>query len=494
MNRLPYTFSLVVVASAAMLADSHSIPAPYFGQHVGAVVADLNNDGAPDLLFGAGRHWVDQSYALINLGAETNEKGGFKKVRFSGAVPLGPPGGYYQIDVMPSSSGGDESTHTKVLLVGGTCHIDKPNSLGSCKKGENTPARLLHVSPNENGCSIHNPEAECDFTWELMWEHPDPKGDRNGGFATFNGQTSIVLTGQGGVEIFQLDQASNSNHQPNGEESAVHYAPAFHLEPPEKTDPRSDYSRYAGFAAGNVGSLGGVVACGRRSDYDEPQLDEDDNVVSINKIIYESESTFESIALQASGEPYPGDEEYSLQSTNYHFSDIDGDGVDDLIEATFLYAQQRVKGYPLPQRIHFLNEDGSVKDTSVLLEIGEGGAGRSATSGNIYHDSVLPDVVFASAEGRVYLFANRGTDHAGNFLGLEKRDEFALGTDDCQIRDVEVAEFSPDVAGVVCAVTCKNLKERGGNHIFYIDRHARISAFSNSELQWEHPQNKIDLF
>lgn len=473
MSRLPYTFSFALVMSATMatmLTDystsSHSIPAPYYGQHVGAVVADLNNDGAPDVLFGAGRHWVDQSYALINLGAEVNEKGEFKRIRFSEAVPLGPPGGYYQIDAVPSST---TSTHTKVLLVGGTCHLDKLNSLGSCEKGENTPARLLHVSSNENGCSIYNPEAECDFTWELMWEHPDPKGDRNGGFATFNGQTSIVLTGQGGVEIFQLEQAIISNRLPNGEESGTHFAPAFHLSPPEKTDPRSDFSRYAGFASGNVGSLGGVVACGRRSDYDEPQIDGDGNVVSINKMIYESESTFESIALQASGEPYPGNKEYSLQSTNYKFSDINGDGVDDLIEATFLYTHQRVKGYPLPQRIHFLDEDGSVKDTIVLLEIGEGDAGRSATSGNIYHDSVLPDVVFASARGRVHLFANRGTDHAGKFLGFEKRDEFALGTDDCQIRDVEVAEFSPGVAGVVCAVTC-NYQERGRNHIFYIVR------------------------
>ena len=467
MIRFLSIFSSFALGSAAMLTDS--IPAPYYGQHVGAVVADLNNDGAPDLLFGAGRHWVDQSYALINLGEEVNEKGEFKRIRFSDAIPLGPQGGYYQIDVMPSSTA---STQTKVLLVGGTCHIDKPNSLGSCEKGENTPARLLHVSSNDQGCSIHNPHAECDFTWELMWEHPDPQGDRNGGFATFNGQTSIVLTGQGGVEIFQLEQANASNQRPSGEESGAHYVPAFHLAPPEKTDPRSDYARYAGFASGNVGSLGGVVACGRRSDYDKPQLDGDGNAVSINKMIYESESTFESLALQASGEPYPGNQDYSLQSTNYHFSDIDGDGVDDLIEATFLYTHQRVKGYPLPQRIHFLNENGTVKDTSVLLEIGEGDAGRSATSGNIYHDSVLSDVVFASAKGRVHLFANRGTDQTGKFLGLEKRDEFALGTDDCQIRDVEVAEFSADVAGVVCAVTCNNLEERGRNHIFYVDRHA----------------------
>ena len=38
------------------------------------------------------------------------------------------------------------------LLVGGTCHVEKPNSLGSCERGENTPARVVHVSmPTSRG-------------------------------------------------------------------------------------------------------------------------------------------------------------------------------------------------------------------------------------------------------------------------------------------------------------------------------------------------------
>ena len=119
------------------------------------------------------------------------------------------------------------------------------------------------------------------------------------------------------------------------------------------------------------------------------------------------------------GEPYPGNPNYSIQSTNYAFADINGDGIPDLLEATFLYESQRVPGYPLPQRVHFLDEGGGVVDTLVVLEDGEmhnngdggdGGAGggeehddagRSVTAGQLFSDSPLPDVVFASAEGIV---------------------------------------------------------------------------------------------
>ena len=104
---------------------SQILETPFLGQHVGLAIFDINNDGAPDLLFAAGRHWVDQSYALINLGPMHNSDGEFEGIRFSSALPVGPPGGYYQIDAAPSSRSSsstyDDSTHTMVLLVGGTC-------------------------------------------------------------------------------------------------------------------------------------------------------------------------------------------------------------------------------------------------------------------------------------------------------------------------------------------------------------------------------------
>ena len=188
-------------SSGSTSLPNQALPTPFNGQHVGASFADLNGDGAPDLLFAAGRHWVDQPYALINLGPQYDkESGEFVGVKFSEALPIGVPGGYYQIDVVlpnikqqelfASDDDGTQHHTTTVLLVGGTCHYEHPTpSFGSCKKGTNTPARVLQVHfPKDTEdhlyCSIHNPDKQCAHSYNQIWEHPDPKGDRNGGFST----------------------------------------------------------------------------------------------------------------------------------------------------------------------------------------------------------------------------------------------------------------------------------------------------------------------
>lgn len=67
-----------------------SLDTPYYGQHVGVAYADLNGDGVNDILFAAGRHWVDQPYALINLGPMYDDDSGeFVGVKFSKALPIG---------------------------------------------------------------------------------------------------------------------------------------------------------------------------------------------------------------------------------------------------------------------------------------------------------------------------------------------------------------------------------------------------------------------
>jgi len=342
-----------------------TLDTPYHGQHVGVQNFDLNGDGLEDILFAAGRHWIDQSYALINLGPEYDNDE-FLGVKFSKALPIGKPGSYYQIDVSSNEKSDDATQHSTVLLVGGTCHVEKPNDLGACKRGDNTPARVVYVAMNkETGCSIHNPDAKCNLEFNEVWEHPNPKGDRNGGFATFNNEKMIALLGQGGVEIFQSVEIvdTQSMTQIERQRNLLHtaYSPVFHLSPPPKTDERSDYSRYAGFGAGHSPKLGGVIAAGRRTDYDLPQVDDDGNVIGINLLVHEdttnSSQSFQSSTLSSSGGPYPGNEKYSLQSTNYEFSDLDGDGIDDILEATFLYSKQRVPGYPLPQRILLIDGD-----------------------------------------------------------------------------------------------------------------------------------------
>jgi len=479
-----------------------TLDTPYHGQHVGVQNFDLNGDGVEDVLFAAGRHWIDQSYALINLGPEYND-GRFLGVKFSEALPIGKPGSYYQIDVSSNTDKSDDAVtqHSTVLLVGGTCHVEKPNDLGSCKRGDNTPARVVHVAMNkETGCSIHNPDAKCELEFNEVWEHPNPRGDRNGGFATFNNEKMIALLGQGGIEIFQsvetVDTPSITEIERQRNLLHTSYSPVFHLSPPPKTDERSDYSRYAGFGAGHIPKLGGVVAAGRRTDYDLPQVHDDGNVIGINLLVHEdtsnSSQSFQSSVLSSkySGEPYPGNKKYSLQSTNYAFDDLDGDGIDDILEATFLYSKQRVPGYPLPQRILFMYENGKVKDTLVLLEAGapstngvgdENDAGRSVTTGQIFSDSTLPDVVFASAEGVVSVFANLGVDEAtGKSRGFEMRYQLAMSKHKCQVRDIAVTKLAQDVhdsdkcwVGIVGAVTC-GIDVMGRNHIFYIEGNGSV--------------------
>lgn len=520
---------------------SQFIDTPFYGQHVGVAYADLNGDGAVDLLFAAGRHWVDQSYALINLGPKYDRRVDgeleFVGVRFSDALPVGPPGSYYQIDVAPSIRSSGSKSRSTVLLVGGTCHHEVTNSFGSCRKGENTPARVVEVSMNKRaGCSVHYPGVPCRLQWRETWTDPDPKGDRNGGFAKFNdddaaatksnASPSIVLVGQGGVEVYDHVRASNvlrnRSTSDRRHRASTEYSFSFRLRPPKKTDPRSDFARFAGFAAGRSPAVGGIVAAGRRSDFDPPQRDGNGNVVGINELVFRDarSNEFRSILIPptASGEPYPGNSSYSLQTTNYAFDDVNGDGVEDLLEATFLYGSQRVSGYPLPQRIHFLDKKARVTDTLIVLESEEGDAGRSVTTGQIFSESSLPDVVYGSADGVVTLFANLGVDkRTGEFRGLEKRHQLSVGTHDCEVRDVAVVplvkndrggrgrrqEFRELLTGylnrankhnhehhgkvhhlkrhsetlqgkgwvgIVCAVTCGyEHPEKAQNHVFYIE-------------------------
>lgn len=222
-----------------------SLPAPENGrgEHTGVAVYDLNHDGYLDVLFAAGRHSVDQSYALINLGPHENGT-----IRFSEAIPIGAQGGYYQVDV--SSLTSLQEGHVAVLLAGGTC--TEPSM---CQPGYNQPAIVLDVS--FRGCSVQKPNRKCKSTFTEIWRDGEPAGDRNGAFAPSLGDgedPAIVLAGNRCVSIFE----PNNGVYPN--------RPSFFVVPEAKvSDGVNNIDRAAGLAVGYLGDRPGLVAGVRTS-------------------------------------------------------------------------------------------------------------------------------------------------------------------------------------------------------------------------------------
>ena len=311
-----------------------------------------------------------------------------------------------------------------------------------------------------------------------------------------------MLLGQGGVEIFDPAEGGPSY-------GAV---PAYRLVPPAKTDPRSDFARYAGFAAGHVPTLGSVVAAGRRSDYDAPPRDAAGHLVGINLLVHRRDAASEEFVATpldplVSGEPYPGNPNYSVQTTNFAFADVDGDGIQDLLEGTFLQGGGRgdeglvVEGHPLPQRIHFFGADGQVRETSMVLEYRHGETGRAVATGQIFPDSALPDVVFASSAGTVDVFANLGRDDAvagggGAFRGLELRHTIDVGDEGCMLRNLAVAPLARRAAaaddedgqpacwiGIACALTCGLEWQQGRNEIVYVESRGHPCGAASPRLK-----------
>jgi hypothetical protein len=237
----------IAVVDAAKRWKQQSLPTPAnsLGEHTGVAVYDLNGDGYDDLLFAAGRHSVDQSYALINLGKNVNGT-----VRFSEAIPLGRPGGFYNVDASPLSS--LEEGHVAVLLAGGTCAV-----AALCQPGSHQPAIVLDVSIK--ACSVSTPDRRCKSSVREIWRDADPQGDRNGAFAPTLGNgldPAIVLAGRSCISIFEPTDAGAF---PAG------LPPTFLVTPQAKVSNSNNIERAAGLAVGYIGDRPGLIAGVRTS-------------------------------------------------------------------------------------------------------------------------------------------------------------------------------------------------------------------------------------
>jgi hypothetical protein len=241
-------YSVVITVVDATKWKQQSLPTPENsrGEHTGVAIYDVNGDGYDDVLFAAGRHSVDQSYALINLGKNENSY----TIRFSEAISLGRPGGFYQIDASSLSS--LEEGHVAVLLAGGTCSVEK-----MCQPGSNQSAIVLDVSIQ--GCSVNKPDRKCRSTVIEIWRDGDPAGDRNGAFAPTLGNNgalgdpAIVLAGRDCIKIFE----------PNAD-GTFPTPPTFVVIPQNKVtsnnNKTNNVDRAAGLAVGYVGDRPGLIA------------------------------------------------------------------------------------------------------------------------------------------------------------------------------------------------------------------------------------------
>ena len=370
------------------------LPRSIASQHVGVTNGDFNNDGKTDILIAAGRHGTDQPFILINKGPASDGT----SVLWSDPLYIGQSGGYYQADAYKSPDG-----VWYVLLVGGS------GSPGI------TPARLYRVSIVGGDCS-----AECSAQWTKLWEDPNPRGDRNGGFAPLftspSNLPAIVLAGVGGATIFEPDS--------DGTYSTACFQQAPH------------HKRFAGFSVGSFGGRPGAIF-GSRSSWNS-QTNHNSVIVASNAAAsgcsYEGgNGIFAFGGERVSGKP--------LQGTGVSLADLDGDGHDDILEANYGHSS-------FPQRVYFYNAARTSSDpwfsNPITLTTANG---RTVTSGQVYTDSPFPDIIIGTSDDRLLVFANLGNRQ------FELREEISVGGSSASsVRAITVANLLPGYTSIVCAI------------------------------------------
>lgn len=418
---------LILGTATALEWTSQNLGDPFSAQYTGLSLFDLNGDGYKDILIAAGRHSIDQSFVLINLGFDSDTK----QFRFSEPLTLGTPGGYYQVDAASLSSLADG--HFAVLLAGGTC-----TRSSACVLNSLTPAVLLDV--HVTGCSVDEPNGECTITSPVIWTETPATGNRNGALSSVlnsGGDPVIVLVGSGCLTV----------HTPrNGQYEST---PDYVLLAEDKYPGDDEINRSAGLAVGYIGKQKGIVT--------GPRSNESRGPAPIVVVYQGNDGTYSNWHVEGSTpEMYEGNRAHSIQTTGIYLADLNDDGNVDIAVARFLESELINQDFPIDQGYILVDndprDDVPLRRTAVWSAADEG---RSVVAGHIYEDSTLPDLAYGMGNGEILIFANLGLDRQSKFLGFEYRETLPAGPSNCQLRDIAVASMFPCTISIVVALTCE---------------------------------------
>lgn len=345
--------------------------------------------------------------------------------------------------------------HHGVLLAGGSCKQMKRNQFGRCREHDRTPALLMDVTVD--GCSVQDPRAACRLSADIVWQDESiegKKGHRNGALSHElggGGDPAIVLVGGAGATVYEppFQQRSGSR--------AKTTSPAFRVIFDEDLSyywGEDRNTRGSGLAVGTIGSAYPGFFVGTRTEgmvAPAPLL----GVWKWPNVQHAADYDWD---LTDRGNAYRGARDLAVQATNMVLVDLDGDGIQDLVECNFI--SPRFAGTPVQQDYFLLDAEGHPRRGMPATYAREGDTGgRSVAVGQLFRDGAGPDLALGLGNGELVLFANLGNDGA-IFRGFEERWRAPV-VPGCEVRDVKIVpglvehDGAGGSASVVCVVFCR---------------------------------------